>query len=459
MGKSTNDSVFSTDKEVRNKTLDFFPKDHPQGFVVCLSESGEAACIPHDREERNENVAIFGASGSGKTFAFTKPNLLACIDQGFSAIVNDLGGELFRKTFKLALEKGAEVRVLNLDPSKSRPCDGWNIIGSLVKMGPDDPRANGYIRNITETILENSHGDGEYFKLMEERLLEFLIRYVAFSEHFTGEKKDRTFERCCGILSSMIDKSWSCNFISDLFEKSPDDPAANAWNAFMEYNEKQKENAMASLSEKLRIFRTDYVNEIISGDSIDLSLPGRKQCIYYVISSFQDNGFVPLTSLFFSCAIKELTEEAGNHPNGKLGVPVMFILDEFVTIGKICGFPLILNNIHKYGISIAIVFHDIRQLERIYPGESLSIIAGCDTRIAFQINEKKTMDVIAARLMQENSISSFDAEKLLHKILRLLMEGKVMVSTRGCKIYKANKYGYVHHYLSSYVNNPENHKD
>lgn len=458
MEKTINDPVFSKDKDVQNKTLNFFPKDHPHGLVACLSESGEAACIPHGEEERNENVAIFGASGSGKTFAFTKPNLLACIDQGFSVIVNDLGGELFRKTFRLALEAGAEVRVLNLDPAKTSPhSNSWNILDPFVKMGSDDPRANGYIRNIAETILNNSPGDGEYFKMVEESLLTFLIKYVAFSGLFEGENRDRTFKRCCGILTSIIERNWSHNFVSDLFEEFPNDPAADAWKTFMEYNEKQRKSAMASLNEKLRIFRTDHVSEIISGNSIDLSMPGRKQCVYYVISSFQDNGFAPLTSLFFSCAIRQLMEEANDNPDGKLNVPVMFILDEFVTIGKICGFPLMLNSVHKHGISISIIFHDIGQLEKMYPKESLSIIAGCDTRIAFQINEQKTMDVIAARLMQENSIGSVDAERLLCKILRLLMEGKVMVSTRGCKIYKANKYGYVHHHLSAYVNNPENH--
>ncbi|WP_193579440.1 type IV secretory system conjugative DNA transfer family protein, partial [Streptococcus pneumoniae] len=71
--------------------------------------------------DRNKNIAVIGGSGSGKTFRFVKPNL---IQMNSSNIVVDPKDHLAEKTGKLFLERGYQVKVLDLVNMKNS--DGFN---------------------------------------------------------------------------------------------------------------------------------------------------------------------------------------------------------------------------------------------------------------------------------------------------------------------------------------------
>ncbi len=71
------------------------------------------------------------------------------------------------------------------------------------------------------------------------------------------------------------------------------------------------------------------VKNISSKSDIDLSLPGKKKCAYYIILSDQDATMAFLSSLFFSFLFIRLTRYADSRPDGRCDVPVNLILDEF----------------------------------------------------------------------------------------------------------------------------------
>lgn len=411
-------------EKIKETGLKFCPKDHPQGLVVGLSENGEAICVPHGEESRNENVMVFGPAGSGKTFAFTKPNLLACIDQGFSAVVSDPSGELFSATYRMAVEKGICVRVLNAkSPDAS---DSWNCLASLEDPGEADAL-------VTDT-------EDDYFALIEKNLFKCLVRYVAFSPNFSGE--ERNIGAVCDVLDEIIKNEGEYPFFDELFEMHPTDPAASAWKKYKNCGQKQKQAALFGVSEKMRIFRIDLLKKIVSYNEIDLSLPGRKQCIYYVISSFQDRSMTPIINMFFTMAFQALIQEAEKNPDGKLKVPTMFILDEFKAIGKISRLSDIMAN--KCGISVSILIQDYMQLERTYKDESRDILSGCDTWVVLDINDPETAEIISDR--------PECAKNELQYFMELHRKNKILIIPRECDIVEAERYGFIHHCLAEKVN-------
>ena len=476
------DAIYATDEEMNRDALEFYQKDRPYGLITCLSDKGEAACVPHGGG-RNENVAVFGATGSGKTFGYAKPNILMCIDRGFSAIVTDPSGELFTATYKLAIAKGVEVRVLNLKSIDAS--NGWNCLTPLIEMGPDDYRSDILAMSLVKTILSNAKGEDNksdnYFDLLEENMFACLIKYVALSPNFVGEEHERHLGTCYDILTEITKNGGEYPFFDEFFEMYPTDPAASAWKIYKGYGSKQRESAMSGLEGKIHIFQTDLIKEVFSHNEIDLSLPGRKQCIYYVISSFQDESFTPLFTLFFSLTFQVLIQEAEKNLDKKLKVPTMFILDEFKAIGRINRFSDIMANVRKYRISLSIIFQDIAQLEKAYPHESISILSNCDTWVVLGVNDQETAKAMADRsgeatikteskraaiplykphIVTEEAHTEADGQRLLltpHQVITLSEKGKILIIARGHNVYLAEKYGFIYHYLAGYINNEDNH--
>ena len=88
----------------------------------------KAVCLPADTR-LNRHIAVFGASGTGKSRGFIRPALFNIIQRGESAIITDSKGELYADTAELFRQHGYEVKVLNLvNPEHG---DSWNCMSDL----------------------------------------------------------------------------------------------------------------------------------------------------------------------------------------------------------------------------------------------------------------------------------------------------------------------------------------
>lgn len=93
-----------------------------------------------------------------------------------------------------------------------------------------------------------------------------------------------------------------------------------------------KASVITGLGTRLQAFQNEDLQRLTSESDIDLSLPGKKPCIYYVITSDVDSSNDFLVSLFFTFLFIKLVRYADSTENGKCENEVFCFLDEFANI-------------------------------------------------------------------------------------------------------------------------------
>ena len=125
---------------------------------------------------------------------------------------------------------------------------------------------------------------------------------------------------------------------------------------------------------------------------------GRKRCALFVTIDDTDASLRPLTSLFVRQAFSTLCDEADrNTPDGRLTMPVQFMLDDFVNL-NLANFDNVLSVIRSREISCTVVCQTVSQLEARYGKPAAnSIIGNCDHQLVlgFQDEERRAISACA----------------------------------------------------------------
>ena len=114
----------------------------------------------------------------------------------------------------------------------------------------------------------------------------------------------------------------------------PDSPARMSYNIYASGSDTIKASVLTGLGTRLQAFQNKELQELTNATDIDLILPGKRPCIYYVISSDVDSSKDFLVSLFFTFLFIKLIKYADSQENGKCENEVYFFLDEFANIRR-----------------------------------------------------------------------------------------------------------------------------
>ena len=104
------------------------------------------------------------------------------------------------------------------------------------------------------------------------------------------------------------------------------------------------------------------MQKLTEESDIDLVLPAKVPCIYYVITSDMDSTFDFLASLFFTFSFTKIIEYADSRPNGRCDNDVFLILDEFANLGPnaITDFNKKISTVRSRNVSIIPIFQNVR---------------------------------------------------------------------------------------------------
>lgn len=336
----------------------------------------------------NRNVAVFGASGSMKSRSFVRPNVmqltqLKCADGsiGQSMIITDPKGELFESMAIFLKKQEYEVKVLNL--VNMAHSDRWNPIGEIT----DDISAQSF----AETVMANTKAPGakkdEFWDNAEMNLLKAVVLYVI--REVPKEKRN-----LCEVYTILALKN--SNEIDNMFESlDSDHPAKMPYNIYKQAGERVRSGVIIGLGSKLQIFQNKLVQDLTSTSDIDLTLPKRKKCAYFCITSDMESTFDFIAGLFFSFLFIKLTRYADYHST-KRQKDVYFILDEFPNIGAIPDFTKKISTMRSRGISSCVIFQNIAQLQNRYPDNAWSeIIGNCDSRLFLGATDMVTAQFVS----------------------------------------------------------------
>ena len=354
----TKTTVDKTDKNIMYKD--------DKGFVYVLTNPNSMG--PHK--------FVCGASGSWKTSSVFIPDMMQTIRRGESMICTDPKGELRSKTYKMAKKHNYIVREFNLiQPILSDGCDFMKLVETY-----------GDARTFTEIIMSNTSNetshDEDFWAKGERAAICFGILYVKEADEYKG---NRTFKNVFEFLKNDLE---TLNAKAEALEEGSD--AKNQWAIFQTTPDNSKGGIMTGVATRLQILNDQAIANITSRDEIDITLPGKRPCIYYVLMSDQESTNNVIASIFFSFMFIKLAKMADQRFDQKLAVIVNFLLDEMPNIGKIPDFPKKLSTIRSRNMRCTICAQDIGQIKDMYPGNLwANVVSNCDTQYMLGCNDSE----------------------------------------------------------------------
>lgn len=350
-------------------------------YIASSSKSGLAG-----------NMLVIGAPGTGKSWGFVRPMIFQCVKRRESMILTDPKAELYESTAGYLADMGYEVRVFNL--LEMEHSDRWNCIGEADY----DERL---IPIIAATIINNTSSEkeaGDFWAKAELNLLTALLYYVQNDKDVSGNVLPLSQRRLGRILSLLTDNGLA-TIDREIKLLPAGHPAKGPYGLFLQAKENIRGNIVIGLGNRLNVFQDKLVDALTADSTIDLTLPGHRPCAYFCILSAQDHTYAFLSSLFFTMIFSRLEQYARRETeDGKLPVPVNFVLDEFPSIGKLGDFKRSIAFTRGFCMNCIVIVQSIAQLADMYPRhEWEEITACCDATICLGVNDTTSAQFISEK--------------------------------------------------------------
>lgn len=352
--------------------------------VILGQKNSSVICLP-ENTRLNRHIAVFGASGTMKSRGFVRPYIFQAIKRGESLIITDPKSELYQDTAELFRRHGYTVKVFNLVTPQFG--DSWNCMAGL---NGDTLMA----QILTDVIISNTGSDraDHFWDNGEGNLLKALILYV--DQDSSREASEKNLPAVYRLLTQCSEQQLSAKF--DRLPMSH--PAKAPYNLFAQASDTVRAGIILGLGTRLQVLQNEAVQLITRHSEIDLTLPGREKCAYFVILSDQEGSLEFLSSLFFSCLFIQLVRYADATKEGRCNVPVTFCLDEFNNVGVIPDIARKLSTIRSRSINVCMIVQNLSQLKNRYPNELWAELLGnVDTHLMLGCTDEPTAEFISAR--------------------------------------------------------------
>jgi type IV secretion system protein VirD4 len=395
-----------------------------------LVSSGEDHCL------------LYAPSGSGKTACLVIPTLLSW---PHSAVVLDIKGELFHYTAGYRREHLGNL-VLRFDPA----C----VDGSAARYNPlaAIPRGDGDVRatQVLADMLVDPDG-----KLAERTFWTDSAQalHTALILHTLWVGRDKSLAGCLDLLAS---PARPFHETCKLMLRAVHDPALTAgWvdpstglltathpvvsaaaRALLDMDERVRSSVVASTRVHLELWRDPVVagNTAAADFAVrDLVQHERPVTLYLTVSPADLSRLRGLLRIVLQQLCTGLTERmdfdaATNRP--RVHHPLLFVLDEFTSLGKMEFFARNLAYLRGYGIRVFLSFQALAQLIALY-GRYQAITANCNVQAAFHVNDVETSELLSKSL--GTTTVSFEREQRAGKALGLHMPRASVAPTESAR--------------------------
>ena len=369
-----------------------------QGDILGIKD-GLVLSRPAD-SQHNKHMAVIGASGSMKSRAIVRNKIIGCKRRGESMVITDPKGELFRDTATWLRKSGYNVRALNLVSLEKS--SGWNFMMDALgdcKNGEEieivDQMAHVIIQNTGGTAA--GHSKDDFWDKGEQGLLKAIMLY----QFYSWEEKSAPLSFAWAykfLLENSVDQMHEK--FTALNNRKPMNAATSAFNIFQKAGQTTiRESIHFGLLSRLDLFRNEHIQKIIDTDEINLELPAKEKCAYFVITPDQHSTYDFLACLFFTLLFVRLVKYADTQTSsGRCEIPVNIILDEFPNIGEIPDFPKKIATVRSRDINICILFQSLPDLTERYPAPGhFRILNNCDYIIFMGGGDPHTAEYFSER--------------------------------------------------------------
>lgn len=417
----------------------------------------------NDRKtRRNNNILIFGGSGTGKTRFEVKPNLLQAHS---NYVVTDPKGDLLHETGYFFEKEGYRIRVLNLIDMEHS--DKYNFFEYLPDNQPD--RIQSEIEKLVTNIMKNAgNNEGgktapkdEFWDNATSLLLSAIFYYVKV--HIKDPAEQNLSKVAELLLKANPDQSNKAE-LDEVFKEietkhGANEPSVKLYKSYKLAGEKTLQSINISAVTKLSKFFIKEVQDLTTKDEINIrefANPDSKMILYVIISD-TDTSFNFLVAMLYQQLFDVLFEEARKR-GGRLPVPLRMLLDEFANIGKIPNFESIISVVRSRNISVVPIFQSLAQVKNAYDKAADIILDNCDTWIFLggQSTDttkemsgkigKTTIDLSIGNRTYSREASYSESNSLIQRDLMMsdelskMSDDDLIVLIRGYDSYKGPKF-------------------
>lgn len=345
----------------------------------------------------NNNVAVIGGSGSGKSMSYSEPRILELNNSNMIMKVSKR--KMIDKYTPLLKSKGYKVEVLDLvHPTKSTVAfDPLYLVDShedvnylaeaLVNL---DPKKTGV----------NSKADPYWDESAVSLLTALIYLTFALGDDKTSLSKTIEYLKQMKISDNGSGVSTSIDYYFDsIRDGSPEHPCLFPWKSFSDNATRTARCIYSTLVTSIdKVFTSEILDMMNNENKLDFNSLVKEKTVLFILTSAVSPSLHSFANLFFSYAIKELFEIAEEQSNGMLPIPMHLLCDDFAAGGKILNFEEYISIFREKGISVSMLLQSESQLAAMY-GEmsATTILNNCDTYIYLGGMDLATCEHISKR--------------------------------------------------------------
>ena len=324
-----------------------------------------------------QHALLFAPTGSGKGVGFVIPNLLYW---EHSLVVHDIKLENYELTSGWREKMGQEVYVWSpADPDGNTHC--YNPIdwvsekpGQMV----DD------VQKIANLIMPKK----EFWENEARALFVGIVLYL-----IADPNKVKSFGEVVRTLRS-DDVVYNLAVVLDTMGNDIHPVAYMNIAAFLQKADKERSGVISTANSNLELWSNPLIDTATASSDFNI-LEFKKKLTTVYVGLTPDNlkRLQPLMQVFYQQATEFLSRKlpSDDEPYG-----VMFMMDEFPTLGKMEQFMSGIAYFRGYHVRLFLIIQDTQQLKGIYeePGMN-SFLSNATYRITFAANNYETADLIS----------------------------------------------------------------
>lgn len=325
-----------------------------------------------------QHVLLFAPTGSGKGVGFVIPNLLFWED---SCVIHDIKLENYELTSGYRKEKmGQKTYLWNAaSPTGVTHCyNPLDWVSRELGQQVDD------VQKIANLLLpEQEFWNNEARSLFVGVVLYLLAvpeKITSFGEVVRTLRSDDVVYNLAVVLDTLGKQIHPVSYMNIA--------------AFLQKAEKERSGVISTLNSGLELWANPLIDAATASSDFDFNKFKKEATTVYVgLTPDNIDRLKPLMQIFYQQAAQILTKHM---PKPDESVGVLFMMDEFPTLGEMFIFKQGIAYFRGYKVRLFLIIQDTEQLKDIYEEAGMnSFLANATYRITFAANTYSTAEMIS----------------------------------------------------------------
>ena len=325
-----------------------------------------------------QHCLLFAPTGSGKGVGFVIPNLLFWKD---SVVVHDIKLENYELTSGYRKNKLKQQVYLwcPADPSGISHCyNPLDFVSTEMGKMVDD------VQKIANLLLPEQ----EFWQNEARSLIVGVMLYLV-----ADDSKIKSFGEVVRTLRS-DDVVYNLAVVLDTMGKTIHPVAYMNIAAFLQKADKERSGVISTANSSLELWSNPLIDATTARSDFDIQNFKRKLTTIYVgLTPDNIQRLQPLMKIFYQQATAALSQQM---PTKEDKYGVMFMMDEFPTLGKMEQFMTGIAYFRGYKVRLFLIIQDTEQLKGTYEESGMnSFLSNSTYRVTFAANNIETANLIS----------------------------------------------------------------